>query len=300
MKKHAYLIMAHTQPELLKALLRLLDDERNDIYLHIDKKAEYFPAEELKREVQNARLVLTERTDVRWGGYSQINCELVLLKEAVKQEHSYYHLLSGMDLPIKSQDEIHAFFEKHDGLEFVDEDEPVIGEAALARVKYSHKLYGKAGSLKDVLGVVGTKLQKLVGTDRTKKYPGIVFQKGRNWFSITHALAKLVAEKEAWIADVFGDSVCGDELFLQTVAENSPFADKICNAVTMPDVPDTRLIDWERGNKNNPYIFREDDFEELKNSDALFARKFDWNTDRRIVEKIYELSDADGYGHKGR
>lgn len=24
-------------------------------------------------------------------------------------------------------------------------------------------------------------------------------------------------------------------------------------------------------------------------SDALFARKFDWNIDKRIVEKLYEL-----------
>ena len=32
MKKHAYLIMAHTQPELLKMLLKKLDDERYVIY----------------------------------------------------------------------------------------------------------------------------------------------------------------------------------------------------------------------------------------------------------------------------
>ena len=37
--RHAYLIAAHDQPELLKLLLRLLDDEANDLYLHIDKKA---------------------------------------------------------------------------------------------------------------------------------------------------------------------------------------------------------------------------------------------------------------------
>ena len=30
-EKHAYLIIAHNQPELLKKLVELLDDERNDI-----------------------------------------------------------------------------------------------------------------------------------------------------------------------------------------------------------------------------------------------------------------------------
>ena len=267
-------------------LLKKLDDERNDIYLHIDSKAKDYPLDEVAAVLQKANCVFTERTDVKWGSYSQIHCEMVLLKEATKTEHAYYHLLSGMDLPIKSQDEIHAFFEKYDGLEFVDEDLPEISESALSRVKYNHKFYGKAGSAKDILGALSAKGQKLLGVDKTKKYGDIIFQKGRNWFSITHGLAKLVVEKESWIQEVFGHSVCGDELFLQTVARNSEFADKICNPNTMPTVPDTRHIDWARGSNNNPYIFKESDYEELMNSSALFARKFDLNIDKKIVEKL--------------
>ena len=286
MKKHAYLIMAHTQPELLKKLLSMLDDERNDIYLHIDSKAKDYPLQEVTAVVKKSKCILTERTDVKWGSYSQINCEMVLLKEAVKTEHAYYHLLSGMDLPIKSLDEIFAFFDKYEGLEFIDEDLPQISEAALSRVKYVHKFYGKAGSVKDILGAAASKGQKLMGVDRTRKYADIIFQKGRNWFSITHGLAKLVVEKEAWVQEVFGQSVCGDELFLQTVARNSEYADKICNQNTMPEIPDTRYIDWARGTNNNPYVFRESDYEELKNSSALFARKFDLNVDEKIVEKL--------------
>ena len=286
MKKHAYLIMAHTQPELLKKLLQMLDNERNDIYLHIDSKAKDYPLDEVAAVLQKSKCTFTERTDVKWGSYSQIHCEMVLLKEAVKTEHTYYHLLSGMDLPIKSQNEIFAFFDKYNGLEFVDEDDAAISEAALSRVKYTHKFYGKAGSVKDFLGSLSTKGQKLLGVDKTKKYSDIIFQKGRNWFSITHGLAKLVVEKEAWIQEVFGKSVCGDELFLQTVARNSEYAEKICNPNTMPEVPDTRYIDWKRGSNNNPYVFREDDFEELKNALGLFARKFDLNVDKKIVEKL--------------
>ena len=286
MKKHAYLIMAHTQPELLKKLLKMLDNERNDIYLHIDSKAKDYPLDEVAAVLQKSKCIFTERTDVKWGSYSQIHCEMVLLKEAVKTEHAYYHLLSGMDLPIKSQEQIFAFFEKYKGLEFVDEDGATISEAALSRVKYTHKFYGKAGSVKDILGALSVKGQKLLGVDKTQKYGNIIFQKGRNWFSITHGLAKLVVEKEDWIQEVFGQSVCGDELFLQTVARNSEYAEKICNPNTMPEVPDTRYIDWKRGSNNNPYVFREDDFEELKNALGLFARKFDLNVDKKIVEKL--------------
>ena len=54
------------------------------------------------------------------GGYSMINAELQLLKYATLQgNYLYYHLLSGEDLPIKTQDDIHDFFEEHQGKEFV-------------------------------------------------------------------------------------------------------------------------------------------------------------------------------------
>ena len=59
--------------------------------------------------------------DVYWSHFSQVQCELFLLKEAVKKdEFAYYHLLSGMDFPIKSQKYIHQFFEENAGKEFVD------------------------------------------------------------------------------------------------------------------------------------------------------------------------------------
>ena len=41
--RHAYLIMAHNEWELLNTLLSLIDDTRNDIFLHIDKKVKKMP-----------------------------------------------------------------------------------------------------------------------------------------------------------------------------------------------------------------------------------------------------------------
>ena len=39
MKKHAYLIMAHNNPYILKKLLKIIDDKRNDMYIQKDKKS---------------------------------------------------------------------------------------------------------------------------------------------------------------------------------------------------------------------------------------------------------------------
>lgn len=41
-KKHAMLIMAHNQFEILEKLMTQLDHERNDIYIHIDRKSRGF------------------------------------------------------------------------------------------------------------------------------------------------------------------------------------------------------------------------------------------------------------------
>lgn len=60
---------------------------------------------------------------------------------------------------------------------------------------------------------------------------------------------------------------------------------KICNRIITPEIPDIRYIDWARG---NPYVFRNEDYYELKNTPVLFARKFSINVDSDIIEKIYE------------
>lgn len=38
--RHAYLIMAHTDPKQLQNLVSAVDDERNDIFIHIDGKTD--------------------------------------------------------------------------------------------------------------------------------------------------------------------------------------------------------------------------------------------------------------------
>ena len=48
MDKHAYLIMAYRQFDVLEKILCILDDERNDFYIHIDKKAADFDPEVIK------------------------------------------------------------------------------------------------------------------------------------------------------------------------------------------------------------------------------------------------------------
>ena len=54
--KHAYLIMAHNEFDILEKQLRLLDDYRNDIYIHIDKKVKQFNFNYYKNIVKNSNV----------------------------------------------------------------------------------------------------------------------------------------------------------------------------------------------------------------------------------------------------
>ena len=62
--KFAYLIIAHNEPLLFEILLRLLDDERNDIYVHIDKKTDISQFDKFKLKYSN--LIFINRIPVHW------------------------------------------------------------------------------------------------------------------------------------------------------------------------------------------------------------------------------------------
>ena len=67
-----------------------------------------------------------------------------------------------------------------------------------------------------------------------------------------------------------------DELFVQTIAMQSPYKNKIEN-------DNKRFIDWHRG---QPYTWKSENYEEIINSKKLFARKFSIDEDPKIIEMI--------------
>lgn len=292
--KFAYLIIAHTRFDQVAKLLELLDDERNDLYIHIDQKvsdAVDIFQKTLKPAAQKSKLYFVKQHNVMWGGESQIETELELLRAATKRKYDYYHLISGMDLPLKTQNEIHKFFEKHTGKEFIHFGS---NEDARKRCQY-YWLYqetlgsvANAGVSKKVCNKLRTLsifAQKLLGIDRVKKY-GIYenIAIGSNWFSITDLLARYVVSKEQEILKCYKNTYCCDEVFLQTLVKNSSYKNNLYSYAVDDYHANMRDIDWKRG---RPYTWRNTDFDELMKSNYLFARKFDEQIDNQIIDRIY-------------
>ena len=144
------------------------------------------------------------------------------------------------------------------------------------------------------LDILLARIQKVLGINRIKKV-NIDIKKGANWFSITNECAKLVIEKKGWIYRTFRYTKCCDEIFLQTIVYNSKLYNNVY--IKEPDIKygNMRLTDWNRG---NPYVFRNEDYEELVQSKYIFARKFDEKIDEKIIDRLYEHIENNTEGEK--
>ena len=268
--KFAYLIMSHNNWRQLLVLLKLLDYPDNDIYLHIDKKSEGVDIEEIYSTVHQAVLHVYCQYKVCWGKFSQTKCQVFLLAEAIKTPHDYYHLISGADLPIKKNSEIQKFFKDNEGREFVHFESDNI--CPKENCRYYH-----LGD--NIFAKVCVSIQKRMNIYRK-------FYCGANWYSITHNLAKDFCSHKNQMLDRIKWTKNSDEYILQTFIKM--VSDKEYEFYKHTNNPNdysgtARLIDWHRG---QPYVWRKVDFEELVNSDRMFARKFDEKVDYEIIEMV--------------
>ena len=281
-KKNAYLIMAHNDFGILKKILKVLDDDESDFYIHIDKKSDFQNKSEFELYLKKSKIYFIDSMDITWGGRSQIDLEIALLKKSTEKEYGYYHLLSGVDFPLKRPCEINEYFTSNYGVNYIDFDSE--DKDYSDRVKYYHFFQNRIGKNRSFLMYVQKVLlfiQKVIKVNRLKD-KNLKIYKGANWFSITYDLASYVVENFYKFDKMFDFSICADEVFLQTIAMASPYRDTINKNCL-------REIDWKRG---RPYIFRKNDFDELIKSQNFFARKFSTQIDGEIIDKLYHyLSD---------
>lgn len=280
MKRHAYLILAHNDVPLLESLLCCLDDSRNDIYLHWDAKSGDVPS---LRTNSSHLYILERRVNVNWAAFSMVEAEYNLFRAACQNgPYSYYHLLSGADLPIKPQDYIHSECERLEGTEFI-----AYADAPQAELDYRVQHYflfpegfKGAGIIKKAIRKTFIKMQDLVRYHRTDS----VVKKGSQWCSVTQAFVEYLLSKEAEVKKLFNHTFCPDELFIQTVCFNSPFKDKVRKADSEFE-GNLRFIKWVDGEL---FPITKDDIPALRESDRWFARKFSSN-DMDLVNVIKEM-----------
>lgn len=292
--RHAYLIMAHADFAILIELVKALDDERNDLYIHIDQKAQDVPFKDITNCACKAGVHFVDRMRVNWGGFSQIKCVLLLMRSAAEKDHyDYYHFLTGQTYPLKDQNYIHSFFDQRKGKEFIGFDNT---KDYSDRVRYIH-LFSEIGKsttrVKKALFGIRNKfiqLQKKIRYTRPRT-KDIEFKKGCAYWSLTDRAVRFLLSKEDEIATIYAHSNCADELFAQTILYNSEFRENIysidhqydsCLRLFKPVHSWSGIHDTNR--KENGFTV--DDLERLEQTDRLFGLKFCDETGLAVIQEL--------------
>lgn len=292
--KQAFLIMAHNNIQQLEILISLLDNKKFDFFIHIDKKSNV-DLDKLKEISKKSKIYVYSEYDIKWASFTQTLCELFLIEKALANDkYEYFHLISGLDLPLISSDKIYNFFH-NSKKEFVHFESKKISDTKKEFVKFYYPLLEfknfKNSKILKGINLILITIQKIFRVDRTKKY-SFLFYTGANWFSITNAFASYLITKKRAIINIYKHSRSSDEIFLQTELMNSKFKDNLYYSEFDNNyISCMRKIDWNRG---KPYTWKKDDFEELINSGFVFARKFDWNTDNSIILQIKDYIERGG------
>ena len=270
--KHAWLIIAHEEFEILKLLVSELDHPDNDIFVHIDKKVKKIPDIQTK----TSRLhILDERLDVRWGHFSQIETEILLFKTASWYgPYSYYHLISGVHLTLKPLSAIFSYFKQIEGnTVFSDLVQDSLYQETLKVHRYNLFLRNYASSSQVISRISQFLWKSIIAVQRVlgiTRNEGISFYKARNWVSLTEEALQYIISQEKQIRHIYRFSFCGDEFFVPSILMASSLKDKTINSDCF------LLCNMLRANAQ---CFRLSERSKLVETKYLFARKFTLDSD---------------------
>ena len=287
--RHAYMILAHNQEDLLISLVKSLDISDNDIYIHIDLRST-IDKNRISDNVSRATIQFVDRVKVEWGGYSMIVATMTLLKAATKTHHIYYHLLSGVDLPLRNIQEINRFYENNAGKEFIRffDKEKCDNEYD---VRYGYKSYfrDKCGKTHNIWLAINNILflcQKVLHI-YDKSLKDSIYM-GSQFWDITEPFALALVENEDDFRKKYKYASVSDEIFVQTFIRETPFWNNLWKQYTPKGngmEGNMRFIDFSDEYKGSPHTININDVDMLFKTGLNFARKFDLkNSD--AIEKV--------------
>lgn len=295
--KFIYAIICHKYTNsLIFTIKDLLKSKNSFVILHIDAKTTDQEIEKIKVKIgvdQNLEIIpRNESVNVKWGSFSQIEVMLILLKKASNYEFKYFSLISGDDIPIHDNSKRENFLINayKDRKEFIGIDRNCDPINRL-RLIYPEIFYNKSQSfymsfLKRVVFIYLFLFRRKDLSNFPKIY------KGCNWFTLTDFSVKYILDyidMNPTYIKFFEKSFCADEVFFQTILFNEAKIKK--NIFHIDDfvedgVMAMRYIDWKTG-PDYPRTLDETDFDRIKKSNLLFARKISNLISFDLLEKKF-------------
>jgi hypothetical protein len=296
--KVAYIILAYNKPDQLGRLIRKLIHKDAAFYIHIDKKSNYSDFKQVLTQLPDlSKITLLPREVIYWGGLGIITAILNGLRSIIKSGNfNRIVLLSGQDYPIKSNRFIFKFFENNPQKNFIPYFKLPHKEwsnGGMRRIEnYHFRMLGRIfaypplGKPIHLYSKVFYKLLK-IRFRKPRQFPKYLQPYGGfTWWRITGEAALEIlnfVENHPDYLSYHKYSHISDEMFFQTILLNSK-NDALLNSIVNSDLS---YIKWTQGNPH-PEILKAKDFEDLRKTDALFARKFDTHVDSNILNMIDE------------
>jgi len=279
--KVVYFILCHKAPEQVMRLINRLRNSKSFFVVHVDKRA----ATEVHRALKEysagtTNVFLCERHRCYWGRMGIVRATLSCIRKAIELDlpFDYAFLLSGEDYPIKSTEHINKFLSKNTGKEFIE------SFAFDAPNRWSRH-GGSYNPLNRVLFWTFFFRSKHIQIKSRRRFPlGFRPHLGAQWWCLSKECIKYVntfVTRNPKYVRYFNWVFIPDECFFQSILSNSPYARKIVG-------DGTRYADWENPNPNVPRTLMISDLDKLRESPALFARKFDATRSRTLVDKLDE------------
>ena len=281
--KQAYVISAYKLPEQLVRLVKKINNENTIILIHVDKNSNNDYMDSLKNQLgEFENVIFLKRHRCQWGDYGHVAATVKAIRYLIENDidFDYFNVITGQDYPIQSLENIDKFF-KNKSMSYIEYFKLPSAKwnNSMERIGKIHiQLRGRRIILPEsISNIIHSKLLRL--SVQNKK--GFSFYGGSGYFSLNNKHTKYIykfLDENRDYEKFFKYTFISDEIFFQTILLNSRFKSQIINN-------NLRLIDWN-GPVNYPKIFTSKDFGEIKNSKALFARKFDSSVDGKIITMI--------------
>lgn len=236
----AYLIVAHHRPQSLRQLVDALQGPDGAFFVHIDRKSDLnLFAADLQGKVE----FIEERVAVYWGGWSQVQATLNLIRHALADPRPFTHfvLLSGEDYPLVRTEVLNTYLaeialENISCVPMPSED----AEKPLSRLLVRH-LEGSdrnSGLKASFIKLINKILKRLPDRNITAILKNYSPHAGSNWWVLSREMVEAslrVAETQPKFVRLYRYSLCPDEGFFQTVVAANCRSDKIGRSFTYTD-----------------------------------------------------------------
>lgn len=273
-----------------------------DIFIHIDKTGTITQKEENLLKSMPGVKVVSRKYKGHWAGYSILQSEIYLLKEALKLKNLYYfHLLSGQDYPIKPLQEFLTFFSHTNTAGFINCTHlPCDITDGCTYYRLQHFV---------LTDYINTRTQD--GKDKVWRF--VEWQKrhgirrrlpdyfdhlygGSAWFSINREVAQYLVSYTTKSPSFYRRmrfTYIPEEIYVPTVILNSPYRE---NVVWKNNC---RTVLWNHeGVDCSPIDISDKDFRRLlSNPTGFFSRKFVPGVSDKVMHLIdkYLLKTSDYY-----